>query len=98
MNVIIAPVCPDCRAEVVDGELTHVSACSIQRWLDLVKQADLRWFRANPRERMRERPVAAAELADAWVTGLPVRSAATKPVTVLSDGQRISPVRYITNL
>lgn len=60
----IAARCPDCNTLAVGGQFRHERSCPLDAAVRSSVDADAAWFRANPREATRRRPVADAEAAE----------------------------------
>src|SRR5690625_4484773 len=56
--------CPDCNTRAVGGQLLHERSCPLDAAVRSAIASDRAWFRANPREATRRRPVADAEAAE----------------------------------
>ena len=60
----IAARCPDCNTRAVGGQFRHERSCPLDAAVRSAIASDRAWFRANPREASRRRPVADAEAAE----------------------------------
>ena len=60
----IAARCPDCNTRAVGGQFLHERSCPLDAAVRSSVASDRAWFRANPREATRRRPVADAEAAE----------------------------------
>src|SRR5699024_9252484 len=56
--------CPDCNTRAVGGQFLHERSCPLDAAVRSAIASDRAWFRANPREATRRRPVADAEAAE----------------------------------
>ena len=56
--------CPDCNTRAVGGQFSHERSCPLDAAVRSSVASDAAWFRANPREATRRRPVADAEAAE----------------------------------
>ena len=81
--------CPDCTAATWGQRLVHDETCPTAGAMDRVQDDDAAWFRANPRESVRRRPVADAERLEMGTSGITITSSMEAEIVQLRPGLRM---------